>query len=135
MRAVGRVLLGGLGLLALLGGGLIVSSELQEVVVLTSRDDQGAAEETRLWIVESAGHPWLRSGGRERGWFQRVSAHPEVTVRRDGRERSYRAIVVEVPDVRAHVDDLMREKYGITDLLIFWLEGSPETVPVRLDPS
>ncbi len=64
-----------------------------------------------------------------------MSAHPEVTVRRDGRERSYRAIVVEVPDVRAHVDDLMREKYGITDLLIFWLEGSPETVPVRLDPS
>ena len=135
MRAFGTALLLALGLAVLLGGGLIVSSELQEVVVLTSRDDQGSAQETRLWIVESAGHSWLRAGGRERGWFQRVSLHPDVTVLRDGREQSYRAIVVDVPEVRAHLDDLMREKYGITDLLINWLEGSPQSMPVRLDPS
>ncbi len=44
-------------------------------------------------------------------------------------------LAVDVPEVRAHIDELMREKYGLTDLLIRWLEGSPESVPVRLDPS
>ncbi len=127
-RAFGWVL----GLFVLLGAGLLVASELQEVVVLTSRDDGGRAVETRLWIVDAAGQPWLRSGARERGWFQRVSKHPDITLSRDGQERGYRAVVVDVPEVRMHVDQLMREKYGLTDALIRFLEGDPESVPVRL---
>ncbi len=134
MRVIARLIGWTLVLLVLLGAGLMVSSELREVVVLTSADDTGSAVETRLWIVDSAGHAWLRAGGPDRDWYRRVQDHPNVSVMRNGVDRPHRAVVVNVPEVRSHIDQLMRKKYGVTDALIHILEGSPQTVAIRLDP-
>ena len=123
-----------LAALLLLGLGLLVASERMEVVVLASRDASGAAHETRLWIVDSDDSTWLRCGSSERDWLARVRANPEVELRRGGTLARFRAVVVDDPAVAARVDELMREKYGVTDLLIQLLEGRPQGVPVRLVP-
>jgi hypothetical protein len=123
-----------LALLVLLGLGLVIASEAQEVVVLTSRDASGNAHDTHLWVVDDAGAAWLRCGGPTRGWCQRLLANPEVEVERAGERRAYRAVPVETPEARARIDGLMREKYGLTDAILEKLEDWSASFPLRLEP-
>jgi hypothetical protein len=118
----------------MLGGGLLLASELQEVVVLRTVAHGGSDETVRLWIVDHAGRPWLRCGDAGRPWLQRVRSHPEVRMLRNGEERPYRATLMTREGAVQNIDRLMREKYGWTDAIIRLLEGSPSSVPIRLDP-
>ena len=131
-----RILRGVLVLAVLLvafAGALLVLSEWGEVVVLHSRDASGEPRGTRLWVVDDAGAAWLRSDGRERGWFVRVAANPEVELERGGERRADRAAVVDAPETVARVSALMRAKYGVSDALIEFVEGGWTPVAVRLD--
>lgn len=134
MRLVLRIF--GIATLVLLalGGALYALSEWGEVVILHSHDADGAARATHLWVVDVDGSAWLRSGGRERGWFVNAAARPEVELERNGETKPYRAVVSDAPEDVVRVDALMREKYGFTDWLVLALEGSPESVPVRMEP-
>ena len=67
-------------LVALFFAGVFAVSESGEVIVLTTYDAAGTPHQTRIWIADDAGAQWLRSGVRGNGWFQRLSAHPEVEV-------------------------------------------------------
>jgi hypothetical protein len=134
MRAVLRIFAIGLAVLVALAGGLYALSESREVAILRSRDADGAVRSTHLWIVDEDGTAWLRSGGRERGWFRNVAARPEIELERGGETRPYRAVVVDTPADGARVAARMREKYGWIDALILTLEGRPESVAVRLEP-
>jgi len=117
----------------LLGVSQWVASESGEVVVLTTRDPQGEPHDTRLWVVEHAGHAWLRAGADVQGWYQRLVASPQVVVERDGESGRYTA--VPVPAEREAVHALMREKYGWADRYISLLFGRDDAVPIRLDPA
>jgi hypothetical protein len=134
MRRVLRFLLIAVAILLGLAAVLYALSESGEVVVLHSRSADGAPRSTHLWIVDEGGASWLRSGGRERGWFRNVAALPEVELERNGETKPYRAIVVDTPADGARVAAAMREKYGWIDALILTLEGQPESVAVRLEP-
>jgi hypothetical protein len=134
MRRVLRIPGTLLAVLALLAVGLYVASESREVVILRSRDADGALRSTHLWIVDENGTQWLRAGGRSRGWFTNAAARPEVELERAGETKPYRAVVVDTPDDGARIARSMREKYGWIDALILTLEGQPESVAVRLDP-
>jgi hypothetical protein len=134
MRIVFRIFAIAIVVLLALGGALYALSESGEVVILHSRDADGAARSTHLWVVDADGHAWLRSGGRERGWFVNAAARPEVELERNGETKPYRAVVADAPEQVERVDALMREKYGFTDWLILTLEGNPESVAVRLEP-
>jgi hypothetical protein len=130
LRGLGVVL----ALLVAFGAMLMVLSEWGEVVVLQSRDAAGEQRATRLWVIDDTGAAWLRSSGRERGWFARVAVNPEVELERGGERRPYVAVVVDTPEAAARVSALMREKYGFTDALIEFVEGGWTPVAVRLDP-
>ena len=134
MRRILRWLGMVLALLVVLAGALYALAEWDEVVILHSRSEAGALEATHLWVVDDAGAAWLRSSGRERGWFVRVAAHPEVELERGGERRGYTAVVVDSPEAAARVTKLMREKYGWIDALIEVVEGGWTPVAVRLDP-
>lgn len=124
--------IGGLsGLVLLLGVSQWIASESGEVVVLTTRDAAGEPHDTRLWVVEHAGHAWLRAGAEVQGWYQRLVASPAVAVERDGATAPYTA--VPVPAERGTVNALMREKYGWADRYISLLFGRDDAVPIRLD--
>jgi F420H(2)-dependent quinone reductase len=109
------------------------ASERGEVVVLHTHDASGAAHDTRLWVVDHDGSAWLRAGGPESGWYQRVAADPAISVTRGAIEMRYRA--TPVPEQRAVINQLMRAKYGWGDQFIGWMIGGRETaIPVRLEP-
>jgi hypothetical protein len=119
------------GLLVVFGVEMI-AAESGEVVVLRTRDAGGAVHETRLWVVDDAGTAWLRSGSPEAGWFQRLSAEPEIEVVRHDATLPMRA--VPVPQAQSRINELMLEKYGWADRYIGMLFGRDDAVPVRLDP-
>ncbi len=121
-------------LLVVFAGVLYALAEWDEVVILHSRAEGGELRATHLWVVDDAGALWLRSSGRERGWFVRIASDPEVELERAGEKRPYTAIVVDSPGAAARVTALMREKYGFVDALIEFVEGGWTPVAVRLDP-
>ena len=116
-----------------LGVGTWLAGEQTEVAVLRSFDGEGAAHETKLWVVDLDGSPWVRVARPERGWFQRIRDRAEVELVRNGVALPYRAIEITDPEMRARVDAAFREKYGLVD---WWygllLRRDPR--PVRLDP-
>jgi hypothetical protein len=110
------------------------ASERVEVVVLQTRDASGALEETRLWVVDHDGALWIRAGGVESGWYQRVAAQPMIELTRAETHRVYQAAAV--PEQRAAINALMRAKYGWGDRFISWMIGGrDDAVPVRLEPA
>ena len=68
--------------LFLVGVATYVAGEQTEVAVLRTLDDAGQPHETKLWVVDHEGVAWVRVARPERGWFQRLSAHPEIEIRR-----------------------------------------------------
>ena len=126
-------LLGLVVLLAVAVMGLqMVAAESGEVVVLRTTNAAGQIEETRLWVVDDAGHAWLRSGSPTSGWFVRLQQQPDVEVVRAGTPSAWRA--VPQPEARDHINDLMRAKYGWADAYIGMLFGRDDAIPIRLDP-
>jgi hypothetical protein len=135
MRSVGKV---GIALAIVLAVPVVaiaismIASESGEVVVLRTREADGAVHETRLWVVDDEGAAWLRSGSPESSWFLRLSAEPEVEMVRHGATLPMRA--VPVPQAQSRINELMLEKYGWADRYIGMLFGRDDAVPVRLDP-
>lgn len=133
-----RVLAWVLGLVMVLAvcvfGLQILAAETGEVVVLhTDLDGDPAA--TRLWVVETDGHQWLRAGGgAAQAWYERLLADPHVALERNGVRRNY--VAHPEPEMAERVNDLMLEKYGWRDEVVAVLTGAREAaVPVRLIPA
>lgn len=125
-------LFGGLlGLVLLLLVSQWIASESGEVVVLTTSDIAGEPHETRLWVVDYQGAPWLRAGAAVQGWYQRLLAKPEVELTRNGTTTAYTA----VPEIakRKVINDLMLAKYGWADRYIGLFFGRGNSVPIRLE--
>ncbi len=124
--------LGGLvGRLSTLGIAQLSASESGEVVILTTRDEAGASHETRLWIVDHEGAPWLRAGAEVQSWYVRLSAEPQVEVERNGAKAAYTALPE--PARRERINGLMLSKYGWADQFIGVLFGRDDAVPIRLE--
>lgn len=141
-RNVARIGIGVAALPALLLLAIFFLIELGETVLLRTFDDRGEAEETRLWVVDYDGSPWLGAGGGEtRRWYQRLLAAPRVEVVRDGRAHCFEA----APDfdhaARDAVVDLTREKYrlgnaglSLGNTLGIPMRAESVAIPVRLTP-
>jgi hypothetical protein len=132
IRWVLRVLGALLGLAVLFLASQYAASESGEVVVLRTNDAAGGVRETRLWVVEHAGRPWLRAGNAGTGWFVRLQADPDAEMVRSGETLPVRA--VPVPEERDRINDLMNEKYGFADGYICFFLPRERKIPVRLDP-
>lgn len=102
----------------------------REVVVLRTRTAEGDWNETRLWVVDDGGAPWVHGGNSS--WMRQLEADPRVEMVRGGETRTYRAQPVPEADPRIHA--LLREKYGFADRWVRLLTGYVDCVPVRLEP-
>ena len=133
MRIIVRIVLAVLALLAVVVALEVIASESGEVVVVQTTDATGAAQETRLWVVDEGDRAWIRAGNPQSTWLINIQKTPAVTVTRDGKTANYTA----VPDVasRDRINDLMRAKYGWADSYIGMLFGRDDATPIRLDPS
>jgi hypothetical protein len=104
--------------------------------ILRTTDRDGVLHETRLAVFDDAsGAIWIQSGHHFRGWHERVKRNPDVELIRDGVAGSYRAVPLETPEAKEHVNSLIRGRvgdvgfYAIRTFLLF-----AEVRPVRLDP-
>ena len=81
----------------------------REVVTLRTQTADGDWNETRLWVVDHDGDPWLHSKGER--WEARFAGNPIVELTRRGITARYQA----EPDRSTHaaIDKALREKYGI----------------------
>ena len=131
MRILMWVIGGLVGLLSTLGIAQLLASESGEVVVLTTRDGAEASHETRLWVVDHEGAPWLRAGADVQGWYLRLSAEPQVEVERSGTKTFYTALPE--PALRERINGLMLVKYGWADQFIGVLFGRDAAIPIRLE--
>lgn len=110
------------------------ASESGEVVQLVTRDAQGEAVTTRLWVADTDGAMWLRAGDGASGWYQRLTAHsahsPATLIRG---EDTYLITAIPEPQRIAEINQLMADKYGLGDMLIGILAGSPASgIAVRV---
>ena len=110
------------------------ASESGEVVQLVTRDAQGEAVTTRLWVADTDGAMWLRAGDGAPGWYQRLTAHsahsPATLIRG---ENTYLITAIPEPQRIAEINQLMADKYGLGDMLIGILAGSPASgIAVRV---
>jgi hypothetical protein len=122
-----------LAALALVALGTYLAGERGEVAVLRTFDASGAPHETKLWVVDHAGHAWVRVARPERSWYRRLLASPEVELVRGGRAERLRAVPDPSPQARAEIDAAFAAKYGATDAWYGWLVRS-DPLPVRLEP-
>lgn len=129
VRVVGILIAFGLFVLA---AQWIAAESGSEIVVLTTHDATGAPHETRLWVVDIDGIPYLRAGTPHAGWYKQLLAVPAAELTRDGKTAPVRAVAA--PELRAQVNDLMAEKYGTPDKVISMTIDRSASIPMRLEP-
>jgi hypothetical protein len=108
-----------------------LSPGAQEVVVLRTQTFDGQDHYATLWVAQAENYLWIRAETPTRRWLPAVRAHPEVILRRHGRDRRYTAQIFDDPEARAYVDSLFRAKYGLAD----WVRGvftRRDSIPIRL---
>lgn len=120
------------GLAVVVIGLEMVAAESGEVVVVRTSDAAGATHETRLWVVDADGRPWIRAGNPESAWLARLRKRPVVEVVRGGHAATYTA--VPQPTERDRLNPRFAEKYGWADAYIGFLFGRDDATPIRLDP-
>ena len=123
--------LGGLLAAVAIGAALIDEGE---VVLLTTYDASAHEHETDLWIVDLDGRRYVRADLPGADWLERLRAHPEVMLERDGVEERLTARPLEDAAFRDAVARAMAEKYGFVDALVGILRDEDVVVPVVLEP-
>ncbi len=130
MRIVIRLVIALVVLVVLVMGLQQIAAESGEVVVLTTTDEAGQPQQTRLWIVDRDGRQYLRAGVATSAWYARLQANDTVELERSGATHTYTAIPE--PDLRVEINDLMRQKYGWADQYISMLFSHEGSVPIEL---
>jgi hypothetical protein len=130
VRRLLAIVLSGFMLLAL---STYLAGERTEVVVLTTYEADGTPKDTKMWVADYDGKPYVRIGRPGRGWGERLKANPQVDLTRAGAKSPRTAVVVGDPATVGAVAKLFSDKYGWVD----WWYGvvlRHDPVAVRLDP-
>jgi hypothetical protein len=120
--------------LLLFGTGTWLALESQEVVVLRTRSADGSTRETRIWVADSQGLPWIEAATPERSWYRELVAHPRVELVRSGTTRPFMAEPVEGSEGHEKIRALLRDRYGFADWWVGLLQDTSRSVAVRLRP-
>ena len=119
-------------LLFVVVAGITATPLVGEVVTLHTREG-GEWKTTPLWIVDAAGAGYLRAGNPESGWVARFRADPAARLERRGELLD--VALVEAPDMRREVNDLMAAKYGWADGFVGMMGDRAAALPLRVDRS
>jgi hypothetical protein len=131
-----------IGLFAILFGGAFLLIESGEVIVLRTTGADGGTLDTRLWVVDYDGDPWVGNDNPEKSrWVPRVRANPVIEFVRGAATECRRATFVDDPGSLDEVSRRIAEKYRvplygsrfIKRLSGFRLESS-QGITIRLVP-
>ena len=130
IRRIASIVLSGLFLVAL---GTWLAGEQTEVAELRTFDEAGRPHDTKLWVADVDGRPYVRIARPNRSWGEELQKNPEVELRRGDVTRRCTAVLVTDDALHHRIDRAFAAKYGWVD---WWyglvLRRNP--VPVRLDP-
>jgi hypothetical protein len=108
----------------------------QDVVVVTTTDDDGAPRETKIWLAVIDGQGHIRTGGST--WGANITRTPHAVLRFGGEERpsnvEFDVVFVADDGERERIDAAFREKYGAQDALVGLFRGSNPKI-MRLIPA
>jgi hypothetical protein len=128
----------GLYAIGILVGVLVIGSLLideGEVVTVTTRDAEGQAFETQLWIVQVDGKGYLRANSPRSAWLARARLESAIELQRGATVGPWRIVPENDPERRRRVNQAMAEKYSLSDRLLVLLFDRDEMVPLRLEPA
>jgi hypothetical protein len=107
----------------------------QEVIVLRTQTAEGEWIETRLWIIDYQGSPWLHGGDSR--WVRNLQVNPTVEVIRGDQTARFRAHPI--PGPHSEIHELLRAKYGVAETWVRMVAPDGDAgMPIRLesiDPS
>ena len=129
-----RVVLTLLGLLVVVAVVTYISGEVIETVIVRTRGADGTAYDSKVWVADVDGTPWVRVGRAGRAWGERLRADPHVELVRQGTTTPRRAVIDTSDAAREQVDTAFAAKYGVVD----WWYGvivRKDPIRVRLDPA
>ncbi len=109
-----------------------IALEAREVAVLRTVDPDGGVRETRVWVADAEGAPWLEAATPERAWYLDVLHNPRIELVRQGRAQMLRAAPAPGEEGRLKIRSLLREKYGLADVWVGFFQDTSGSVAVRL---
>ncbi|MFI5315386.1 MAG: hypothetical protein ACHQ6T_06785 [Myxococcota bacterium] len=128
-----RLALIALSALVLVGLGTYLAGERTEVAVLRTYEADGTPRDTKMWVVDYDGRPYVRVGRPGRGWGERLKANPQVELTRAGETSLRVGVLVADEGTRRAVERAFADKYGWVDAWFgIAIRKNPDTV--RLDP-
>lgn len=130
LRKLAAIALSGLFLVGL---GTYIAGEQTEVAMLRTYGPDRTVHETKMWIVDYEGRPYVRVGRSGRGWGERAHEHPDAELARGGAVAPVHATFVDDPATLSAVDAAFRQKYGWVDWW-FGIVVRKNAETVRLDP-
>lgn len=133
LRSWSRVGLAALAAALGFGGITLFALEGGEVVQIHSTPPDGTVRTTRTWVADADGALWIEAANPERPFLQDVEERPDVELVRGGTVHSLRAVPVAGAAGHRRIRDLLRAKYGWTDVWIGLLTDTSRSVAVRLE--
>ena len=121
-------------LVAVFIGITVIATEGQEVVVLSTRAQDGSTRQTRVWVADADGAAWIESANSERELYADIRRSPAVSLYRDGKSHLYLARSFADAEGNQRIRSLLREKYGWADRWLQQLVDTSKSIAVRLDP-
>lgn len=121
--------------LALFAAITLLALEGGEVVVLRTTGGGGQRHETRAWIADSNGIPWIEAANPDRDFYRDVLAGSEIEIERNGAAASYRAEPMPNPQGHLTIRRLLRDKYGWADAWIGLVADTSGSIGIRLHHS
>jgi len=102
------------GLFGLLIGGAFLLIESGEVIVLRTTGADGDTLDTRLWVVDYDGDPWVGNDNPEKSrWVPRLRGNPVVEFVRGASTECRRAAFIEDATSLKEVARRIAEKYRV----------------------
>ena len=99
--------------------------------MLRTFDADGHGHDTKLWVVDHEGQPWLRGARPTLGWLERIRENPRVELERHGVTTRLHGHDRREPEAKRAIDEAMAAKYGWIDR---WYEFVAAPRPDR-DPT
>lgn len=129
MRTASRL---GVLLLLTFGAVTLVALEGGEVVVLTTRGEDGDRT-TRTWVAPADGALWIEAAHEGRPFLRDLRRDPAAVLHHDGRSRTCRATVLPPPEGHERIRALLRQRYGWRDRWVGLLADTSDSRAIRLD--
>ncbi|HYC54452.1 MAG TPA: nitroreductase/quinone reductase family protein [Candidatus Binatia bacterium] len=128
-----RLLVAAAALVAALAALTVVALEGKDVAVLHTRDSDGIARATRVWIVEEDGAWWVEAAIADRPFYVALQQDARLEVEHRGEKFLARATLMPNPEGHERIRRMLRSKYGWADDYIGLLQDTSNSLAVRLD--